>query len=103
MLLWRALATVLTVLALSGKFSYNADNRIPSGNTLITDTCKSDDEKFQCGTGDFIPATWECDGLADCVDQSDERGCNGVCNLYILFDLFLFINVSFKTNPLQST
>merc|ERR1711862_191642 len=35
----------------------------------------SDD--FTCDNGNSIPASWECDGMDDCDDNSDEAACPG--------------------------
>jgi Low-density lipoprotein receptor domain class A len=39
---------------------------------LCTFACSS----FRCGSGDEIPAGWQCDGEIDCQDASDERECS---------------------------
>ncbi|XP_066303730.1 trypsin-3-like [Branchiostoma lanceolatum] len=38
-------------------------------------SCGSSD--FHCNNGNCIPASWECDGEADCTDGSDEASCGG--------------------------
>uniref|UniRef100_W5LZX8 Low-density lipoprotein receptor class A domain-containing protein 3 n=1 Tax=Lepisosteus oculatus TaxID=7918 RepID=W5LZX8_LEPOC len=30
---------------------------------------------FMCGDGTCVPGAWQCDGLPDCFDMSDEKGC----------------------------
>ena len=30
---------------------------------------------IMCGSGETIPAAWQCDGEADCADESDEYDC----------------------------
>lgn len=32
-------------------------------------------EEFECTNGDCVPANATCNGVADCGDASDERGC----------------------------
>lgn len=42
-------------------------------NTENYKKCKTED--FQCKNGRCIPASWRCDGNADCIDNSDEDNC----------------------------
>lgn len=45
-------------------------------------TCGPD--KFACSNGYCIPASWQCDSYADCVDESDEVNCTA-CSTSSLF------------------
>lgn len=43
----------------------------PHGNA-INPVC----EHFQCTNGDCISSSLRCDGIADCIDDSDEKNCS---------------------------
>ncbi|XP_053638851.2 low-density lipoprotein receptor-related protein 1B-like isoform X3 [Cherax quadricarinatus] len=52
-----------------------------TGNLLITTPVALEiwcgEDKFQCGSdGACIPVQWRCDNYVDCLDNSDEEGCN---------------------------
>ena len=34
-----------------------------------------DSTEFTCDNGDCIPQNYECDGISDCDDKSDEENC----------------------------
>jgi hypothetical protein len=51
---------------------YSDDYCCPVCPTDDVEECE--DDEFRCRDGACIPGDWECDGLADCDDGSDERG-----------------------------
>ena len=46
-------------------------------------SCSSDE--FQCSNFQCIPLDWECDGMDDCTDGKDEKGCSGIYNVKYRF------------------
>lgn len=41
--------------------------------TFVVSTCRPDE--FRCSDGTCINLVKECDGVRDCVDNSDENNC----------------------------
>lgn len=39
---------------------------------------------FMCSNGRCIPGAWQCDGLPDCFDESDEKECREYIKLWIV-------------------
>lgn len=50
-----------------------ADSQLLPGNNF-TNECNIPGN-FMCSNGRCIPGAWQCDGLPDCFDDSDEKEC----------------------------
>ena len=55
---------------------------------------------YQCKSDQCIPASFQCDGEFDCMDNSDEKGC-GKPNFFFIISqywelLYLYIVYEFK-------
>uniref|UniRef100_A0A8B9YHF1 Low-density lipoprotein receptor class A domain-containing protein 3 n=1 Tax=Bos mutus grunniens TaxID=30521 RepID=A0A8B9YHF1_BOSMU len=56
-----------------------ADSQLLPGNNF-TNECNIPGN-FMCSNGRCIPGAWQCDGLPDCFDKSDEKECRSVKEL----------------------
>lgn len=54
----------------------------PKSLLLITLVPSCANDEFQCHTLHCIPMAAHCDGLVDCIDQSDEANCGQLLTEY---------------------
>uniref|UniRef100_A0AAY5EJA0 Low-density lipoprotein receptor class A domain-containing protein 3 n=1 Tax=Electrophorus electricus TaxID=8005 RepID=A0AAY5EJA0_ELEEL len=57
-------------------FCLFTESQLLPGNNFTTE-CNIPGN-FMCGNGLCIPGNWQCDGVPDCFDKSDEKGCSKV-------------------------
>lgn len=57
----------------SGSGSRTVESQLLPGNNFTADC--NNPGNFMCGDGKCVPGGWQCNGLPDCFDKSDEKGC----------------------------
>lgn len=57
----------------SGLVIHPSESQLLPGNNFTTE-CNIPGN-FMCGDGKCVPGGWQCDGLPDCFDRSDEKNC----------------------------
>ena len=57
----------------------------------IFTVCRS--MEFKCNNGRCINSTWKCNGVNDCIDNTDEKDCPGIVSNYISLLLYGAISI----------
>ncbi len=47
----------------------------PAALSTCFEDCFRAFDSFVCGSGEYLPSSWQCDNEADCLDGSDEADC----------------------------
>ncbi|RMC00262.1 hypothetical protein DUI87_22869 [Hirundo rustica rustica] len=71
------------------------DSQLLPGNNF-TNECNIPGN-FMCSNGRCIPGAWQCDGLPDCFDDSDEKECQ---NFKLRLWFSFFVASKWKSNGL---
>lgn len=67
----------------------------PNQQTCLDDpsseppTLQCGSNSFSCSNGKCVPASYQCDGVDDCYDNSDEANCGTNSNIFIQFAVHL--------------
>lgn len=67
---------------------HRSESQLLPGNNFTTE-CNIPGN-FMCGDGKCVPGGWQCDGLPNCFDRSDEKNCRK----YLTPPIFLVLHHS---------